>query len=164
MKTFKGNFEGVPIHTAWDELNNPPQVSSIEFTENQILLPEHLKGKFADGNIRHGATYTLDAKKNIDRRLRYQVVLDNGTTLRLIVDRTNEKKLRHIHKLNWYSNHPIKYDIFKGVLTAIFTLIIGLLLWLADKSKEVQLHKQQEMRLDSLILKVDSLTKLTKHD
>ena len=123
MKTFKGHFEGVPILTTFAELSKSPTDNTIEFTENQILLPARLKNKFADGNIKHGATYTIIAKKNIDRRLRYQVVFGKGTTLRIFVDKWNEMKLKWIHKL-----YPFQKDATAATILAIVSIIMSLIL------------------------------------
>ena len=119
MKTFKGHIESKPIFTTYGKLKDFTEDDDIDFTENQILLPDRLKNKFSGSNIRDGDTYKLNSNKNIDRNLRYQIVLNNGVTIRLYVDRKNERKLKRIHKLNWYSKLPIKYDIIKMAITKI---------------------------------------------
>ena len=126
MNPFKGHFEGVPILTTFAELSKSSKDNIVEFTENQILLPDRLKNRFADGNIKHGATYTIIAKKNIDRRLRYQVVLGNGTTPRIFVDKWNEIKLKWIHKLYPFQKNTTYANVV-STISLIGTLILGLL-------------------------------------
>lgn len=61
---------------------------------------------------------------------------------------------------NWTQKYPIRYDIFKGAITAGFAILVSLLLGKSGSQENTQWHKQQEMRLDSLTQLVDSLTRV----
>ena len=59
----------------------------------------------------------------------------------------------------WTEKHPIRYDILKGAITAIFAILVSLILGKAGYQENNRLYKQQEKRLDSLTVVIDSLTK-----
>jgi hypothetical protein len=149
-------FKGIliePFYGFGNSLGDP-----LEFTKNQIVFPKSLEGfSFEDSNIKHGTFYTLMVSNNIDANMRYEIRLNNGKTIRLLVDNKNEKKLKRIHGLDFYGKYPIRYDIFKAIITGIVSILVSLLLILLNCQRQSRLYEQQEKRLDSLSVKVDSL-------
>jgi hypothetical protein len=59
----------------------------------------------------------------------------------------------------WFEKHPILYEYFKGLLTAFFTLAVGIILWLLQNQKEDRENKELKRQLEAITYKVDSLTK-----
>lgn len=59
----------------------------------------------------------------------------------------------------WAELHPIKDRFRTGAITALFSLIVGAILWLLANQKQVQENTQLHKRIDTLKTKVDSLTK-----
>lgn len=137
---------------------NYPSDSRLEFSKTEIIFPSTLNnGHYQSRNIRDGAHYELIPHSGRKLQERYEIKFDNGETDRLVITKENEKILKKIHELLWYQNNPIKYDIFKSVLTAIFAVIVGLTVWQLTHQSPNQLYDQQEKRLDSLSVKVDNL-------
>lgn len=63
----------------------------------------------------------------------------------------------HYKKEQWYTKYPIRYDIFKGAIAAIFAISVSLLLGKSGCQQNNQLYMHQEKRLDSLAAIIDSL-------
>jgi len=112
--TFKGKIT-TPI---FDNFFSPSD-STVEFTKNQIIIPDHLKGKFQNGNLKNGVNYTLLSKEDVNPSYRYRIKLSNGDEFPLNIDTAEEAKLKKIHNINWSNkvvNH--KYEILKALVDA----------------------------------------------
>lgn len=133
----------------------------LVFTKAHILFNKDFDPpQFHNTELKHDINYSLK-EVEIDGKIRYEITFGTKPeTRKLIVDEANEKKLRRIHKLDWYSNYPIKYDILKAAITAGFAILVGILINLPTCLKQSRLYERQEKRLDSLSGKVDSLTNL----
>ncbi|HUC83154.1 MAG TPA: hypothetical protein VMR70_19750 [Flavisolibacter sp.] len=60
---------------------------------------------------------------------------------------------------NWYEKHPIRYEWYKGVITGLITLAVGIFLWLLSKQKEDQEYKELKQHVVRATYRIDSLTK-----
>ena len=136
MNTFRAVFEGIPIMGTL----GVHELSTVNFTENQLLVPPHLKNKFVNKNIKNAANYELVYKNDIDIRERYKVKIGNEI-LRLSVNKYNEDKLRSIHGLEPLrkvhlpeetpKQNSIKINISAlpvGIIKTIWTIFIGVLI------------------------------------
>jgi hypothetical protein len=103
--------------------------TTLEFTKTQIVFPKSLtNGAFEEGNIKHGVRYELIFKDDIDRRMKYEIKLNNQQTIRLILDRKNERKLKWVHKMYRIQKEPLAFiTIIISILTLFATIIFGFL-------------------------------------
>ena len=117
---FKGRLATPTINI----VASPPFNTLLSFTKNQIVFPADLPDSaFLSRNICHGAKYTLQYTPNIYRNDRYQIIV-NGEMFRLLIDNDNdERKLKFIHTIFWWSKEPLATI---SLLVAIAALIVSI--------------------------------------
>lgn len=77
---------------------------------------------------------------------------------RKFIDFNSYANLERKEKKKWHETYPIVYDLLKGLITAIFTIIVGLLLWTIQSRKKDQQYQEIKRQVRDLKEKVDSLT------
>ena len=104
---------------------NIPGKNILEFTKSQIIFPDSDNNViFENDNLRHGAYYKLlPPKDDIDRRFKYEITIENDVPIRLIVNKTNEMKLKWIHNL-----YPFQKNSTAAIILSAISLIISSLL------------------------------------
>lgn len=99
--------------------------TALEFTKTQIIIPKELKDlRFQDSDLKHGAHYQLILHDNIDRTLRYEVRLNKGQTIRLVVNKWNEWKLKWVHGMYRIQKEPLA---FVAIIISAISLLTSIL-------------------------------------
>ncbi len=74
----------------------------------------------------------------------------------------NIRKNPAYKKESWSDRNKILFQIMVGLITAIFSLIVGIILWSIDKRQVDQRQDQLQEQVKALSGKVDSLINLQK--
>jgi hypothetical protein len=74
------------------------------------------------------------------------------------------KKHKIENRGKWIKLNPIKFEILKAVITAAFTLAVGILTGIIHKPEEDQKYKELKLQLEQVSKKVDSLPTPQKGD
>ncbi|WP_018613747.1 hypothetical protein [Segetibacter koreensis] len=81
-------------------------------------------------------------------------IIPRGEITQCIITKNPNYKLK-----SWHEKYPVRYEWFKGVITGIITLAVAIIIWLIDKQKGDKEYKELKQRLDSVVYKMDSLSK-----
>lgn len=102
-----------------------PVDTTLEFTKTRIKFPDTLsENPFQDGDIKNNAIYELKISDDLDKRMKYSIVLSSGKRIFLIVDKPNERKLKWIHHLYWFQKEPLAViSLVIAILSLIATII-----------------------------------------
>lgn len=74
----------------------------------------------------------------------------------------NIRKNPEYKKENWSDKNKILFQIIVGLITAIFSLVVGIILWSIDKRQADQKRNELQEQVEILSDKLDSLSKLQK--
>jgi hypothetical protein len=74
----------------------------------------------------------------------------------------NIRKNPAYKKESWPDRNKVLFQIIVGLITAIFSLIVGITLWSIDKRQVDQKRDQLQEQVEALSGKLDSLTNLQK--
>lgn len=69
---------------------------------------------------------------------------------RAFLDQGGFVTLLNKEKQKWADAHPLADKFRTGAITALFSLIVGIALWLLANQKQIQVNTQQEKRMNSL--------------
>ncbi len=115
-------FKGSIFTTFITDSTTPTPI--LEFTQNQIIFPENINGRFENSVIQDGVYYALSPPiKNIDMREKYKIVI-KGKEFRLFVNKANERKLKWVHGLTLIQQNKIA---FAALIVAIITAIVKII-------------------------------------
>lgn len=116
----------------------------ISFREDQQVLDPNFELRITDTLIEKVASTVLYDKKY------YRDSTGKATVISL--DPTYKPK-------KWHEKSTVAYDLFKGLVTAIFSLAVGWLLLQSRYQAQDQKYKELKLQLDQATYKIDSLTK-----
>jgi hypothetical protein len=63
-------------------------------------------------------------------------------------------------KTNWTEKHPILKDFVVGTISAIFSLVVGLVLWSIQDKSEAERRERIEKKIEQTNKRIDSLYNL----
>lgn len=99
----------------------------FEFTKSHYYCKRIRPKSVVDGNLRHGVHYKLTIRDNIDRRLRYEITINDGRPITMTLNKYNEIKLKWVHKRYLIQKEPLAFvALIIAVLSLIATIIIGI--------------------------------------
>jgi hypothetical protein len=147
--TFKASFNYTPIRIIDKEL--PYNDRKFIFTKSQIFYSQKENRNWVFDNLKvlNGDYYELVVTDNIDRLLRYEIIINRQHPIRLALDSKNEFLLKWTHKLCYIqkdSSNWLKTAII-GLIFSIFTYFLGQFIGFKngyqDGLKKAQLEIQQ---------------------
>lgn len=101
-----------------------PVDTTLEFTKTRIKFPETLIGNpFSESEIKNNARYRLKINDDLDKRMKYEIILLNGKGIYLIINKKNERRLKWIHKL-----YPFQKDATLATVLSIVSLLATIIL------------------------------------
>lgn len=106
---------------------NEPVDTALEFTKSRIKFPEALIGNpFTESEIKNNARYELKINDDLDKRMKYEIILPNGKGVHLIIDKKNERKLKWIHKLYPFQKDATLATVI-SIVSLLATIVLGIL-------------------------------------
>jgi hypothetical protein len=88
-------------------------------------------------------TFITDVAYKMERTGKYEVVRENFPVYLDI-------KALPVKEKTWGETHPIKYEVLKALITAVFSLLVGYILYLLANQKQDQLDNQQTLRIQQI--------------
>jgi hypothetical protein len=122
--TFKASFNYTPIRIIDKSL--PYDNRKFIFTKSQIFYSQKENRNWVFDNLKvlNGDYYELVVTDNIDRLLRYEIIINRQHPIKLALDSKNEFLLKWTHKLCY-----IQKDSSNWLKTAIISSTVGVLMY-----------------------------------